>query len=268
MKRTFRESVQFYLTDITTVPGKVIDVSILLLNLLLCVLFVVDTYTEGRSEAMVIIDTVIVIILIGEFVLRLYAAEKRLKHLKQWYTIIDFLSILPTVVSWFLPTQRIAFFITLRVLRLLRVFRFLRFLETREFFFGSVADYALRVIRLITTVGILFFITSGLIYTVEHEVNDKIISFGDAFYFTVVTLTTVGFGDITPATEAGRIITAFMILTGIVVIPWQAGQVIKVGLLVYGKERTVCNHCGLIYHDKDASHCKHCGSIIYQEVNG
>ncbi len=126
----------------------------------------------------------------------------------------------------------------------------------------------LRIIRLITSVGILFFITAGLIYTVESAGDGAIQTFGDAFYFTVVTLTTVGFGDFYPTTGWGKCITTCMILTGIVIIPWQAGQIIRVGVLMNQKNATVCTHCGLKYHDKDASHCKHCGSIIYQEIDG
>ncbi len=265
-----RETIRFYLIDCKTTLGKIFDVSLLFLNLFLCLLFVLDTYFPAPEQTAVIarIDSIVVIILIAEFLLRLYASEHRLKYLREWFTIIDLLAILPTVVGWFIPAGRFGFLTTIRVLRLFRVFRFLRFLESSEFFFGSVADYMLRVIRLVTSIGILFFVTAGLIYTVESSINDSIQTFGDAFYFTVVTLTTVGFGDITPITEWGKWITTFMILTGIVIIPWQAGQIIRMGVLMNEKNGTVCTHCGLKYHDRDASHCKHCGNIIYQEIDG
>lgn len=266
--RALRETIRFYLVDCKTKMGKAIDIGLLLLNLLLCLLFALDGYFPHHAELFRQIDTVVVIILIVEFLLRLYAAEDRRKFFTQWYTIIDILAILPTAIGWFLPSAKFAFLKTLKVLRLFRAFRFLRFLETQEFFFGSVADYMLRIMRLLTSVGILFFVTAGLIYTVESSVNDSIQTFGDAFYFTVVTLTTVGFGDITPITEYGKWITTIMILTGIVIVPWQAGQIIRMGVLMQDKKPVICSHCGLKYHDKDASHCKHCGNIIYQEVDG
>lgn len=267
MKSSLRDTIRFYLIDCKTPLGKGIDIGLLLLNLLLCLLFVLDGYFPEQASLFRLIDSVVVVILIAEFLLRLFAAEKRTKYLVQWYTIIDIIAILPTVIGWFVPAGRMAFLTTLRVLRLFRVFRFLRFLENEEFFFGSVADYVLRIIRLLTSVGILLFVTAGLIYTVEAQTNPFINTFGDAFYFTVVTLTTVGFGDITPKTPLGKGVTTFMILSGIVLIPWQAGQLIRVAVLMQGKNAVVCTHCGLKYHDKDASHCKHCGHIIYQEID-
>lgn len=267
MKTSLRETIRFYLIDCKTPLGKGIDIGLLLLNLLLCLLFVLDGYFPQQAALFRTIDTIVAVILIAEFSLRLYAAKKRTRYLTQWYTIIDMLAILPTVVGWFVAPGRIAFLTTLRVLRLVRAFRFLRFLKDEEFFFGSVADYVLRIIRLLTSVGILFFVTAGLIYTVESPANPNINTFGDAFYFTVVTLTTVGFGDIYPESAQGKWITTIMILSGIVVIPWQAGQLIRVAVLMQGKNAVVCSHCGLKYHDRDASHCKHCGHIIYQEID-
>ena len=90
---------------------------------------------------------------------------------------------------------------------------------------------------------------------------------GDAFYFTVVALTTVGFGDITPVSEGGKWVTVIMILSGIILIPWQGGQIIK-EWLHSSKKSITCKKCGLKFHDDDASHCKSCGNIIYQEFEG
>lgn len=263
-----RAKIRFYLIDSKTTIGKVIDIIILLLNLTLCLLFVIDTYTPDRSHIITNIDSFIVSILIVEFFVRLYASKDRIKFLFSPYTIIDVVSILPTLIGWFAPVDTLRFLTLLRVLRIFRVLRFLRFLETDEFFFGSVADYTLRLFRLFTSIGILFFITAGLVYSFENQANSDITNFGDALYFTVVTLTTVGFGDITPITGIGRFITAIAIVAGIIIIPWQASKVIKVALQMNSKVAVVCKHCGLKYHDKDASHCKHCGNIIYQEVDG
>ena len=102
---------------------------------------------------------------------------------------------------------------------------------------------------------------------VEGGVNEKVNSFGDAFYFTVVALTTVGFGDISPVSEAGRWVTVLMILSGIILIPWQLSRIAKEWVLSKKKE-IACPTCGLKYHDLDASHCKSCGQVIFQEYEG
>lgn len=102
----------------------------------------------------------------------------------------------------------------------------------------------------------------------ESGTNTNVKNFGDAFYFTVVALTTVGFGDITPRSDAGKWVTVLMILSGITLIPWQVSRVVKEWVHMASKEETVCPGCGLRYHDRDASHCKACGHLIYQEYDG
>jgi voltage-gated potassium channel len=124
-----------------------------------------------------------------------------------------------------------------------------------------------KLVRLVTTILILFFIGSGLFFYVESPVNDRVQNFGDAFYFTVVALTTVGFGDITPVTEAGKWVTVLMILSGIVLIPWEASKIVKEWVLITRRTRVLCPKCGLEDHEVDASYCKRCGHRLYhQEV--
>ena len=113
----------------------------------------------------------------------------------------------------------------------------------------------------------IFFISSGLFFYVEHEVNPGLSTFGDAFYFTVVALTTVGFGDITPISEGGKWVTVLMIISGIILIPWQVSKIVKEWVRMASKKDVACPGCGFRYHDKDASHCKSCGHIIYQEID-
>ncbi|MDS0259118.1 potassium channel family protein [Haloarcula sp. S1CR25-12] len=105
-----------------------------------------------------------------------------------------------------------------------------------------------------------------MFYSVEHAANPGVANFGDAFYYVVVTVSTVGFGDIIPVTAAGRWVTVAAILTGIIVIPWQAGKIVK-EWRSREKVAVTCPNCGLSHHDADASHCKACGHVIYQEFD-
>lgn len=267
-KKSFKETIRFYLIDCETIPGKLIDIFLLLLNLLVCLTFALEGYYPQYIDTFYNIESTVIIIFVIEFILRLYAAEDRKAHLLSPYTIIDAVAIFPTLIGWVLPGSRYKFFSTLRVFRLLRVFRFLRYLETQDFFFGRVTEHHLRIIRLVTSLSILFFISAGMLYTVESNYNDNIATFGDALYFSIVTLTTVGFGDITPVTELGRFVTVIMIISGIGIIPWQAGQIIVSFMRINRKVEVTCKSCGLKFHEKDASHCKHCGEVIYQEIDG
>lgn len=272
---SLRLKIRFYLLDTKTPAGKFIDISIILLNLLVCFLYVLTTYSFPQSvqTALWRIEMFIVGLFVIEYFARLYGAEKRLKHIFNIYSIIDLIAILPGLSEMILPifglSMDIAFVHTLRAFRVFRIFRFLRFTADPIFFFGKIRMSALRIMRLILTILIIFFISSGLFYQVEYQSNPGVRNFGDAFYYTVVTLTTVGFGDIVPLSAGGRWVTVLMILSGIIMIPWEASQVVKEWMNLYNKKTDViCGNCGLRGHDSDATHCKACGQVIFQEFSG
>lgn len=274
MPKSFRETLQFYLIDCKTALGKVIDILIILLNLFICLILVIETYPVSETTRQLLWDLEVIIVLffIIEYVARLYAAQDRLRQLVDVYSIIDLIAILPTLSVIFLPlfgiTLDIGFIRFIRAFRTLRIFRFLRFTADGDFFFGSITPQLLKVTRLLLTILMIFFISSGLFYFVESDLNPNVKNFGDAFYFTVVALTTVGFGDIIPLSDAGKWVTVLMILSGIVLIPWQISRIAKEWVRMGTKKEIICSKCGLCYHDEDASHCKSCGHIIFQEYDG
>jgi voltage-gated potassium channel len=263
-----RESVRFYLLDHQTALGKAIDIALLALNLVFVGLFIAETYPlSSRVEAWLwTLEVGIAAVFLVEYVLRLYGASDRLAEFLNGYTMVDLVAILPTLAVVLLPIPVVALNIGfLRVVRVIRVLRFYRFTRDAEFFFGTVSDNTLRAVKLLLTVLVLFFVSAGLFYSVEHVANPEVNNFGDAFYYTVVSLSTVGFGDIVPVTRAGRWVTVLTILAGIILIPWQASKIVR----EWARRDTVdvtCPNCGLTGHDRDASHCKACGHVIYQEV--
>lgn len=272
--RSFRETIQFYLIDCKTPLGKVLDIFIIFLNLIICAIFVIETYPVSEAVKNFLWNTEIIIVFffIAEYVARLYGAKNRLKQLTDVYSIVDLIAIVPTLSLLVLPlfgiTLNIGFLRVIRMIRVLRIFRFLRFTADPIFFFGTITLRLLNLIKLFLTIFMIFFISSGLFFYVENTLNPKVETFGDAFYFTVVTLSTVGFGDIIPMSEAGKWVTVFMILSGIILIPWQVSRIVKEWLHIATKKEVICPECGLRYHDDNASHCKSCGHIIYQEYDG
>jgi voltage-gated potassium channel len=270
----FREALQFYLIDCKTALGKGIDIFIILLNLFVCAILVIETYpvSEATRQLLWKMEVIIVLFFIIEYAARLYGAKSRFKQLVDIYSIIDLIAILPTLSLLILPlfgiTLNFDFVKLIRVFRVFRIFRFLRFTADPDFFFGSLTLQVLKVVRLFLTILMIFFISSGLFFYVESGINADVRTFGDAFYFTVVALTTVGFGDITPMSEGGRWVTVLMILSGIILIPWQVSRIVKEWVHMASKKEIICPGCGLRYHDKDASHCKSCGHLIYQEYAG
>lgn len=268
-RRTFRQTVQFYMIDFQTPLGKAIDVLIIALNLLAVALFVLNTYDISASQRELLwrLEIAVVGIFIVEYILRLYGAPHRWDYVRDGYSIIDLVAIIPTLILIALPASffvhDIMFIQTLRVLTALRIFRFLRFISQNHLLFGMISQGMVNVARLVVTIIIIFFVYSGLFYFVENPFNPDVHNFGDAFYFTVVAVSTVGFGDIVPVTQAGRLVTVAMIISGIILIPFQAARIFRAWLMT-GREKKVlvCPSCGLDRHDTDAKYCKKCGEDL------
>ncbi|MFC6757701.1 MULTISPECIES: ion transporter [Haloarcula] len=265
----FRQQVRFYLLDHESYLGKAIDISLLVLNLLFVAVYVAQTYPLASETRTLLwrLEVAIGVVFALEYALRLYGAADRWAEFFNGYTMVDLLAILPTFVLVALPVSAVPFNVGfLRVLRVIRVMRFYRFTDDAEFFFGTIDDNTLRSVRLLLTVLVLFFVSAGLFYSAEVGTNPDVTTFGDAFYYVVVAITTVGFGDIIPVTQAGRWVTVGAIIVGIIVIPWQAGKIVR-EWQTRDKVEVTCPDCGLSSHDADASHCKACGHLIYQEYD-
>jgi voltage-gated potassium channel len=262
-----RRQVRFYLLDHRTRLGRAIDVALLALNLGFLTLYVAGTYPlePANRSLLAQLDVGIALVFLVEYLLRLYGAEDRVAEATDPYTVADLLAILPVLLVVVVPPSLFVDLAFLRALRVVRVLRFYRFTRDAEFFFGTVSDEGLRATKLLLTVLVLLFVSAGLFYSVEAGVNPGVGNFGEAFYYTVVTLSTVGFGDIIPATEAGRWVTVATILAAVVLIPRQASRIVKEWTT--DKVDVTCPQCGLRYHDPDASHCKSCGHVIYQEYD-
>jgi voltage-gated potassium channel len=253
-----KEKIAIYLKDLETPVGRVVNLTIAGLMLLSSGIFVAETYSisDYLRHDLKLLDIAILIVFSLEYGLRLWSAENKFLYIISFYSIIDLVAILPSFIGFI----DISFLRLLRSLRILRLFRFL----DRKFLFGSITtEDGLIFIRIFFTLFAIVFIYSGLIYQVEHPVNSQAFkTFVDAFYFSIVTMTTVGFGDVTPISEKGRLLTVFMILTGIALIPWQVGDLIKRLVKNANQVEITCSCCGLLFHDADAKFCKRCGTTL------
>lgn len=253
-----REKISFYLEDIETPIGRAINLIITGLVLLSSAIFVSETFRipEYIRGLLDYVDSAILLIFVLEYLLRLWCAEKKYQYLLSLYSVIDLVAILPVFVGWI----DISF---IRIFRWFRILRLLRFLDPKNLPGHLTTEDSLILTRIIFTLFAIIFVYSGLIYQVEHPVNPEVFrTFLDAAYFSVVTMTTVGFGDVTPISEIGRFLTIMMIFTGIGLIPWQVGDLIKRVVKSANEVEIPCKNCSLSLHDPDANYCKNCGAKL------
>jgi voltage-gated potassium channel len=256
-----REKAAFYLNDLETPVGKVINLTITGFVLLSSSIFVAETYDLPKDirQYLSVLDTGILFIFVVEYALRLWSSERKIQYIFSLYSIIDLMAVLPFLVG----IGNVGF---IRLLRWFRILRLIRFID-KKYLFGASNEDSLIFARILFTLFAIIFVYSGLIYQFEHPVNPDVFkTFFDAFYFSVVTMTTVGFGDVTPVSEFGRLLTVLMILTGIALIPWQIGDLIKRLVKTSNQVETVCLGCGLAFHDVDALFCKRCGTNLKNKL--
>ena len=255
---TLREQVRRILDESNTSVGVAVNGAIALLILLSAALFAIQTYPLPLSvqEWLHIADQILLALFTLEYLVRLWSAERRIKFIFSLYGLIDLVAILPFLLG-FLDTR------FLRLIRWLRILRLARFFE-EKIWFARISGYeGLIFARILFTLFAIIFIYAGAIYQTEHETNGEgFVTFLDAAYFAVVTMTTVGYGDITPTSQVGRGLTIAMILTGIALIPRQVGQLIQQFTKVQNSVRVTCEACGLLGHESDAQFCRRCGTAL------
>jgi voltage-gated potassium channel len=199
-----------------------------------------------------------------EYVLRLYSAARPARYARSFFGIVDILAIVPTYMSLFFPLGR--FLLTIRVLRVLRVFRVLKLVH----FLGeaSVLGTALRASRhkigvFLLTVLSVVVIVGSLMYVIEGS-DAGFTSIPVSIYWAIVTLTTVGYGDIAPLTALGQTLAALLMITGYGIIAVPTGIVtVELGKASRsGRPQRRCAVCKKGGHAADALYCKHCGAEL------
>jgi voltage-gated potassium channel len=247
-----------------TRAGRAFDVVLIGVILTSVLTVVVESVPEIRARhgpALHALEWGFTVVFTAEYLLRLYCVGRPLRYAVSFFGVIDLLAIVPTYISLFFPGAEVL--LVVRVLRVLRVFRVLKLTEyLRESRMLTDALWAARrkvgvfflaVITLVTIVGALMYLIEGG----ENGFTD----IPTSIYWAVVTLTTVGYGDISPKTPLGRAASALVMIIGYSIIAVPTG-IVTAELARGGRRPGACPGCGAAGHDGDARHCKHCGAAL------
>lgn len=228
----------------------------IIFDLLIVSYFVVTTFLESYGW-IVYVDMAIGVILIVDFLGRLLADSDRGSFLVKPMTILDFI----VIASLFMPALigSFAFLRLVRSLRLMRSYIVARQLRRQSRFFARNEDVIFSVLNLV----VFIFIVTAAVFVLQVKVNDSINNYVDALYFTITTLTTTGFGDVTLVGSTGRLLAVVIMIVGVALFIRLVQTIIRPN-----KIRYECPDCGLTRHDPDAVHCKHCGRQLHIRTEG
>lgn len=253
-----------------TPAGKTFDLFLIIAIVLSVVTVMCDSVAEIRAEhgeGLYILEWFFTLLFSLEYVLRIISLGNPLKYVRSFYGIVDLISILPTYISLFLPGSQ--YLITIRVLRLLRIFRILKlaqYLNESEALLKAMRASLRKISIFLFVVLTLVLIFGSLLYLIEGD-EGGFTSIGISCYWAVTTLTTVGYGDISPQSPLGRLVASIIMIMGYGVIAVPTG-IVTAELVspIRGKVSTqACPACGAEKHSYDARYCKYCGDELNPE---
>jgi len=203
------------------------------------------------------IDYLIAFVICADFLARVYLESNRKLLVARLDTWLDIVVILSLFASMFV--DNLSFLRVIRTLRLLRSYRVMRDLRNRSNWFKAHQD----VIESTLNLFIFIFFITACVFVAEGGENPKINNYMDALYFTITTLTTTGFGDITMQDTSGRMLAVVIMVVGVSLFLRLVQTIFRPSKVLYK-----CPDCGLMRHDHDAVHCKHCGRVLPIESDG
>ncbi|MBL7965214.1 MAG: ion transporter [Flavobacteriales bacterium] len=262
LKRSLRRVI--FGTD--TRAGRLFDVVLLWLILISVVLVLLESVKEVRAEYgrwLRIAEWVITILFTVEYALRVWISTDRRKYVTSGYGLVDLAAVLPTWLSLFLPgVQALAIVRSLRLLRVFRVFNLFNYVREARLLLLALLASRHRILVFMLAVLALVSVFGTIMYLVESP-EAGFTSIPRSIYWAIVTLTTVGYGDIAPVTALGQALASAIMILGYAIIAIPTGIVsVELARQSRNMRHTVCEQCGNTEHPDGARHCHRCGAML------
>jgi voltage-gated potassium channel len=267
---TLRDKLRIIIFEADTKAGRRFDVTLIgmiLLSVLTVMLDSVPQINAKYGQQLYYAEWFFTVLFTVEYAVRLWCIEHSWGYAKSFYGVVDLLSVLPTYLSLWFPGAQ--FFLAVRILRVLRVFRVLRmvrYVGEAELIAQALAASRRKIIVFVASVLALMVIFGALMYVVEGGTNPAFASIPHSIYWAVTTMTTVGYGDITPTTPLGQSLASFIMIMGYGIIAVPTG-IVTLELNEANRRQAntrTCSDCSAEGHSREASYCWRCCAPLYQ----
>lgn len=252
-----------------TRAGKIFDIALLVMiviSLLVVLIQGTPTLLEKYNDELYAIEWIITITFTIEYILRILAVKEPWRYVFSLYGLIDLLAILPTFLSLLFPQTR--YLLVIRALRLMRVFRIFKlthFVKEGMAIVIALKASSKRILVFLAFIMVLSVILGSVVYVVEGPINEQFNSIPQSIYWCIVTITTVGYGDISPVSPLGKFIASIIMILGYSIIAVPTGIVtVEMAKSVHTDKLSnqSCPSCSREGHDHDAVYCKYCGEKL------
>lgn len=266
-KKSLKERLHEIIYEADTTVGKLFDIVLLfaiLLSVLVVMLESVESLKLKYGNLFYIIEWALTILFTFEYFVRIWIIKRPTKYIFSFFGVIDLLAILPTYLSlFFVGTHYLLIIRSLRLLRIFRIFKLTRYLKESQVLITALAASRTKITIFIFAVLMLVCIIGSIMYLVEGSENG-FTSIPESVYWVIVTITTVGYGDITPQTNLGKLLSSVIMIMGYGILAVPTG-IVATEINAATKVRTntqACNNCGCNKHDDVAHFCKICGESL------
>lgn len=254
-------------------PGRLFDLILIIAILSSIIVTMLDTVMDLHARfarVFYVLEWIFTVAFTLEYALRLSVVARPKRYALSFFGVVDLLAVLPTYLSLLVTGSQ--YLLVIRAVRILRIFRVLkmtRYVGEADLLWGTLVKSRRKIFIFISTILTLVLIFGALMYLVEGP-EYGFTSIPRAMYWAVVTMTTVGFGDITPHTTLGQILTSLIMLVGYSIIAVPTG--IFAAELAAGirdaRQNTACIDCGMQGHEADARFCRGCGQPLAETASG
>lgn len=271
-----RKKIKVVVFGTDTRAGRLFDVLLLwaiLISIMVIMLETIPSLNKKYHNGFKTMEWIFTGLFTLEYLVRVWVVDKKSGYVFSFFGVIDLLSVLPSYLSLFVPGYNIFLIIrAVRLLRIFRVFQLTAYLKDSAIMGKAMLASVRKIIIFLTIMVVIVMILGALIYIVEGP-EHGFTSIPRSIYWAVVTITTVGYGDLTPSTPLGSVIATIVMLLGYAIIAVPTGivsaEMMRKANVSHepeeGERVNECPKCGLDIYDKSANFCRNCGTSLHQK---